>query len=55
MPAWLVEDDLAHGRLVRLPVDTGAARTLHAVYASRRQMPLKLRSFIDFLAQRLGG
>lgn len=53
MPAWLVEDDLAHGRLLRLPVDTGGARTLHAVYASRRQMPLKLRSFIDFLAQRL--
>ncbi|RYF51247.1 MAG: LysR family transcriptional regulator, partial [Comamonadaceae bacterium] len=54
MPAWLVDDDLAAGRLVRLPVDTGFMSTLYAVYASRRQMPLKVRSFIDFLAQRLG-
>ena len=55
MPAWLVDDCLAAGRLVRLPVDTGYVNTLYAVYASRRQMPLKVRSFIDFLAERLGG
>ncbi len=54
LPAWLVDDDLASGRLVRLPGDTAFVGTLYAVYASRRQMPLKLRSFIDFVAERLG-
>ncbi|MCS6763099.1 MAG: hypothetical protein MO853_02830 [Candidatus Protistobacter heckmanni] len=28
-------------------------RTLFAAYASRKHMPLKLRTFIDFLAERL--
>ncbi len=55
LPAWLVDDDLASGRLVQLPGDAEFVGTLYAVYASRRQMPLKLRSFIDFLAERLGG
>lgn len=54
LPDWLVDADLAGGRLVKLPGDTRFAGTLFAVYASRRQMPLKLRSFIDFLAVRLG-
>ncbi|GKT23156.1 LysR family transcriptional regulator [Acidovorax sp. SUPP3334] len=54
LPEWLVEQDLASGRLVKLPGHADFEGTLHAVYASRRQMPLKLRSFIDFLAQRLG-
>ncbi|MDA8455810.1 LysR family transcriptional regulator [Acidovorax sp. GBBC 3334] len=55
LPDWLVEDDLAAGRLVPLPGETRFAGTLFAVYASRRHMPPKLRSFIDFLAERLGG
>jgi DNA-binding transcriptional LysR family regulator len=54
LPGWLVDEDLASGRLVRLPGATDFAGTLFAVYASRRQMPLKLRSFVDFLAARLG-
>ena len=54
LPGWLVDEDLASGRLVRLPGATDFAGTLFAVYASRRQMPLKLRSFVDFLVARLG-
>jgi hypothetical protein len=27
---------------------------IHGVYTSRRQMPLIVRSFLDFLAQRFG-
>lgn len=53
LPNWLVEEDLASGRLVKLPGDTDFSGTLFAVYASRRHMPPKLRSFIDFLAQHL--
>ena len=53
LPEWLVEQDLASGRLVKLPGNADFEGTLYAVYASRRQMPLKLRSFIDFLAERL--
>ncbi|CAM3962357.1 LysR family transcriptional regulator [Paracidovorax anthurii] len=55
LPDWLVEGDLASGRLVKLPGAADFAGTLFAVYASRRHMPPKLRSFIDFLAERLGG
>ncbi|MDB5931221.1 MAG: LysR family transcriptional regulator [Polaromonas sp.] len=55
LPGWLVDDDLAAGRLMRVggsgPAFTGE---LFAVYASRRQMPPKLRTFIDFLVERLG-
>ena len=55
LPAWLVQADLASGRLVLLGKDmpefTGH---LYALYTSRRQMPPKLRCFIDFLIERLG-
>lgn len=53
LPSWLVADDLACGRLVRLPSGPDFTGTLFAVYASRRHMPLKLRSFIDFLVAHL--
>jgi DNA-binding transcriptional LysR family regulator len=56
LPDWLVGEDLAAGRLVRVhqvePADL--LGTLHAVVASRRQMPPKLRCFMDFLQERLG-
>jgi DNA-binding transcriptional LysR family regulator len=56
LPAWLVEDDLREGRLRALVPDYRAPGvTLFAVYTSRQYMAPKLRSFIDFLAQRLGG
>lgn len=55
LPGWLVDEDLAAGRLVKMP-SNGPPLTgeLQAVYTSRRQMPPKLRSFIDFLRMRLG-
>lgn len=54
LPVWLVDDDLASGVLVRvLPDHAAAPVTLFAVYTSRQYMAPKLRSFIDFLGERL--
>ncbi|MEJ8851430.1 LysR family transcriptional regulator [Variovorax rhizosphaerae] len=54
LPEWLVDEDLANGLLTRLVPDyTAPAVTLFAVYTSRQYMAPKLRSFIDFLAERL--
>lgn len=56
LPEWLVEEDLAAGRLLRLlPDHAPHPVTLFAVYTSRQYMAPKLRSFIDFLGERLGG
>lgn len=56
IPALLVEDDLAAGRLARvLPDHEGEPRTLFAVYPPGRQLSPKTRAFVDFLAERLGG
>jgi len=54
LPDWLVADDLASGRLVHSG-DAGKSYQgqLFAVYPSRRHQALKLRSFIDFLAENL--
>ncbi|MET0540876.1 MAG: LysR family transcriptional regulator [Variovorax sp.] len=54
LPEWLVDDDLAQGILTRLVPDFSAPPvTLFAVYTSRQHMAPKLRSFIDFLGERL--
>ena len=54
LPDWLVAGDLASGRLIHVD---GARQNykgqLFAVYPSRRHLPHKLRSFIDFLVQHL--
>jgi DNA-binding transcriptional LysR family regulator len=56
LPEWLIDDDLTSGQLVRLvPEYTAPAVTLFAVYTSRQYMAPKMRSFIDFLAERLSG
>jgi DNA-binding transcriptional LysR family regulator len=46
--------DLAEGRLVPVLVDEMPPRELpiHVVYASRRHLSAKVRSFVDFLAER---
>jgi len=57
LPDAMVADDLAQGRLVHVHAHaTGEAFTgqLFAVYPSRRHLPPKLRSFVDFLLARLG-
>lgn len=54
LPDWLIEQDLASGRLVRVEGHSaGHAATLFAVFASGRQMPPKLRTFVDFLYDKL--
>ncbi|MCG7657768.1 LysR family transcriptional regulator [Wielerella bovis] len=52
MPAWLADDDLATGKLVRLLPDLPMIEPpLYAVYANRQFMKAKVRSFIDFMAE----
>ena len=52
LPLWLVGEDLAAGRLVRvLPNYPAQTLPLHAVYASRRHLAAKLRSFVDHLVE----
>jgi DNA-binding transcriptional LysR family regulator len=50
----VVGDDIAAGRLVPLLVDILPPRELpiHVMYASRRHVSAKVRSFVDFLAER---
>ncbi|MCD7100387.1 LysR family transcriptional regulator [Stenotrophomonas sp. MMGLT7] len=53
-PDFLVERDLASGALVRvLPGYTAAPIGIHAVYTSRSHLAPKVRSFIDYLVERL--
>ncbi|MBR8294129.1 LysR family transcriptional regulator [Burkholderia cenocepacia] len=54
-PAWLVQDLIDAGQLVRLlpKWDMPPPHTLHLVYASRRHLPLRTRTFLQFMAQRL--
>ncbi len=54
LPGWLVDADVAAGRLLALPrKGPPMVGELFAVYSSRRQMPPKLRTFIDFLSQKM--
>jgi DNA-binding transcriptional LysR family regulator len=53
-PHFIVADDLAAGRLVRiLPEWHSAELGVHAVYPSRRHLSAKVRTFVEFLAARL--
>lgn len=53
-PTFIVGDALRDGRLVRLlPGWRLADLDVHAVYPSARNLSLKVRSFVDFLAARL--
>jgi DNA-binding transcriptional LysR family regulator len=54
-PDFIVAADLAAGRLVRVLADYAPAPTgVYAVYPSRRHLSAKVRSFVDFLAERFG-
>lgn len=54
LPTWMVETDLAAGRLeVVLPDMVRFSNTLYAVYPSRKYLSAKVRSFVDFLAAQL--
>ncbi|MFJ1209529.1 LysR family transcriptional regulator [Burkholderia pyrrocinia] len=54
-PAWLVQDLIDTGRLVRLlpKWDMVPPHALHLVYASRRYLPLRTRTFLQFMEQRI--
>lgn len=55
VPAFVVGDDLAAGRLMRvLPEWRPPALDLYAVFPDRAYVPLKARAFVEFLQARLG-
>lgn len=54
-PSVLLADDLRSGRLVRLLPDYDSpARPIHLIYLPDRRPTPKLRTFIDFVLERLG-
>ncbi len=55
-PTFIVGDALADGRLVTVLDDWSIAPLgVYAVYPSRRHLSAKVRTFVDFVAQRCGG
>ncbi|EDZ99348.1 transcriptional regulator, LysR family [Burkholderia sp. H160] len=51
-PSFMVAGDLERGQLVRvLPEYRSRALGIYAVYPSRKQLPLKVRCLVDFLAE----
>lgn len=53
LPAMMVREQLADGRLVRLLPDWAPRREIiHAIFASRRGLLPSVRALIDFLAER---
>ncbi|MFO7592592.1 MAG: LysR family transcriptional regulator [Pseudomonadota bacterium] len=55
MPTFICHRELAEGRLQPLLDDYSAEQSAaYALYPSRRHLPLRVRVFIDFIAERLG-
>ena len=55
-PQFIVDDDLAAGRLVRLlPQWQSAELGVYAVYPSRKHLSARVRTFVDFVAAALAG
>jgi len=51
MPLFMIQRDLAEGTLVHLlPKQTSALRGVYMYYPQRTQMPLRVRHFIDYIA-----
>lgn len=56
IPTFIVGPDIAEGRLVQLLCDYRMpSQDIYAVWPERRHMPTKVRVFIDFLTERIGG
>jgi DNA-binding transcriptional LysR family regulator len=56
VPAWVVGNDLATGRVKRLlPDDYPTPLPIHIVYPQTRLLSARARCFIEFLVERLGG
>ena len=55
-PTFAVGPDLASGRLVQLLCDYEMpSQDIYAIWPERSHLPPKVRAFIDFLAERIGG
>src|SRR5882757_5144065 len=55
LPMWMAQTDITQGRLEKVPPGVSKFRTtLHAVYPSRKYLPAKVRTLVDFLASRAG-
>jgi len=56
IPTFIVGPDLSEGRLVPLLCDYRMpSQDIYAVWPERRYLPTKVRVFIDFLSERIGG
>ena len=56
LQTFVAGPDIAAGRLVQiLPNHRMPAQTLYAVFPERRHLPVKVRAFVDFLVERIGG
>lgn len=54
-PLFIVADDLQAGRLVEVLADYPSAELgIYALYPSRKHLSAKVRTFVDFLVERLG-
>ena len=53
LPDYLVHEQIVAGRLIEILDDyESPPRAVHVMYPHRRLLPAKVRSFVDFLAQR---
>ncbi|WDE06085.1 LysR family transcriptional regulator [Thalassomonas viridans] len=56
IPTFIVGGDIASGNLVPLLTDYNLPmQTFYAVFPERRHLPAKVRVFLDFIIERLGG
>ena len=56
LPDFIVRESVVNGRLKRLfPTESSSGHGIFAMYASRRYVPAKITTFIDFLADELPG
>ena len=54
VPAFLCADDIKSGRLKPVLCDWGSKTApIHALYASNRHLSVKVRSFVEFIVERL--
>jgi DNA-binding transcriptional LysR family regulator len=55
LPDWLSESEVLNGSLQRLLADNfDVCVRVHAVYSNRRQMPARVRKFLNFLGPESG-
>ena len=53
-PAWLVQDLIDKGELVRiLPKWTMPSQSLHLIYPTRRYLPLRTRTFLQYMTKKI--